>query len=82
VGCVLWRQYCGIGVQTYDTRIARSDKRDTHPVISKTIKEIRLAQYDLREPNSDIRDVGSDLVDVISDKGIRSSAFRRMRSEM
>ena len=80
--CVLWHLRCVFGVQTYDTRIARSDKRDTQPVISKTIKDIRLAQLDLREPNSDIRDVGSDLGDVISDKGIRGSAFRIMRSEM
>jgi signal transduction histidine kinase len=42
------------------------------------IKEIRLAQYELREPVSDIRRVSSDLRDEILDKGFRQWAFGKM----
>jgi hypothetical protein len=69
------------GDQCCNTRIARSDKRDTHPVIRQRVKEKRLAQSDLRKPVYDIWSVNPDKRDVRQDKGFTRYALREMQSE-
>ena len=65
---MLRHQDCAFRVVLCDTCIARSDKREAHPVIRDGIKDIGLAHCDLLGVISDIRNMVSDLRNVISDK--------------